>query len=145
MCIRDRLEDDNYQLKVDIVPQAQELFLLKHFYYVDTENNSLGLLEHPALNRQQVQKILNAPPVPKKMAEKVSSQLIETWPDNEVPMPAKADIETVHIKAQPIADARLHSVELDNHRIHLLSLRFNYEGHIIKPCLLYTSPSPRDY
>ncbi len=134
-----QLEDDHYQLNVDIVPQAQELFLLKHFYYVDTENNSLGLLEHPGLNRQQVQKILNAPPVPKEMAEKVSSQLIQTWPDNEVPMPAKADIETVHIKAQPIANARLHSIELDNHRVHLLSLRFDYDGHIIQPDHFFNS------
>ena len=128
-----QLKDDTYQLNIGIVPPAQTLFLLKNFYYIDIEHNRLGRLEHAGLNQQQIRKMLSAPPVPREMAEKVSSQLIETWPDNEVPMPVKPDIETVHIKAQPVANARLHSVELDNHRVHLLSLRFDYDGHIIQP------------
>ncbi len=126
------LQDSHYQLRISIEPQAQELCLLKYFYYIDSEHNSIGRLEHPGLSREQVRKIIYAPPIPKALAENVSSQLIRTWPDNEVPMPVKPEIETIHIKAVPIANARLHSVEIDNHRVHMLSLRFDYDGHIIQ-------------
>ncbi len=128
-----QLNAEQYQLMVSVTPEAQELFFLKQFYYIDIELSQLGFLEHPGLTIEQVQKILLAPPIPKTMADKVSKQLIISWPDNEVPMPVQPDIETIRIKAAPQVNVILHSIEIEQQRVHLLSLRFDYDGHIIQP------------
>ncbi len=128
-----QLNEQQYQLTVSVVPEAQELFLLKQFYYIDIELSQLGLLDHPGLTIEQVQKILLAPPIPRSMADKVSKQLINAWPDNEVPMPVQPDIETIRIKSVPLVNVLLHSIEIEQQRVHLLSLRFDYDGHIIQP------------
>ncbi len=127
--------DDKYQIIANTSPEAQELFRLHNFYYIDTQTNQIGLVEHSDLNAQQVSQILNAPPVPQTMAMQVSEQLLQAWPENNVPMPADLNNKTIIIEEAPTADALMHSLELknDQRRVHLLSLRFNYGGHLIQP------------
>jgi len=131
--------DDKYQIVASTSPEAQELFRLNNFYYIDTRNNQIGPGQHSDLSAQQVTQILNAPPVPKTMAEQVSKQLLQSWPENDVPMPVSLSSETITIKETPVADALLYSLELETEtgkemrRVHVLSLRFNYGGHLIQP------------
>lgn len=122
-----------YQINATISPPAQELFYLKQFYYLDTELNQLGRVHHAELTVSQLQRILLAPPIPEKIAEQVSQKLLQAWPESEVPIPVQSAIETIKVEEAPIADVLLHSVEKDEHRIHVLSLRFDYGGHIIQP------------
>ena len=136
-------DEDKYQIVASVSPSAQELFHLEHFYYLDSQSNQIGRVKHDDLSVQQIQQILYAPPVPAAMAEKVSKQLLQAWPENEVPMPVELGHETIIINKLPIADVLLHSVEIDSHnhknnkkekrRVHLLSLRFDYDGQLIQP------------
>ncbi len=133
--------DNKYQIAATVSPEAQELFHLNNFYYLDSQANQIGLVQHADLSARQIHQILYAPPVPVDMAEKVSEQLLQTWPENEIPIPVQLDIETININASPVADVLFHSIELESsdpdnkgiRRIHLLSLRFDYGGHLIQP------------
>ena len=140
--------EDKYQIVANTSPEAQELFRLNHFYYIDTQNNQIGLARHRDLSAQQVYQILNAPPIPKVMASQVSEQLLQAWPESEVPMPVTLGSEIITINDKPTADVLMYSIELeadskaasgkvapgkDRRRVHLLNLRFNYGGHLIQP------------
>ncbi len=133
--------EDQYHIVANTNPEAQELFRLNHFYYIDVQNNQIGLAQHSDLDAQQVCQILSAPPVPRAMANQVSEQLLQVWPENEVPMPVNLNNESITIKGTPIADVLLYSLELESsvssekemRRVHILSLRFNYDGHLIQP------------
>ncbi|MCW8930073.1 MAG: DEAD/DEAH box helicase [Gammaproteobacteria bacterium] len=133
--------EDKFQIVANTSPEAQELFRLNHFYYVDTHNNEIGLGKHSDLSVQQVYKMLSAPPVPLEMATQVSEQLLQTWPESDVPMPVSLSNEHITIQEDPVADVLLYSMELDNNvdtskskrRVHVLSLCFNYGGHKIQP------------
>ncbi|MCK5648427.1 MAG: hypothetical protein KAI22_06060, partial [Gammaproteobacteria bacterium] len=135
--------DDKYQIVAATSPEAQELFRLNSFYYIDTLSGQAGLARHSDLNSQQVYQLLSAPPVPESMAAQVSEQLLQAWPENEIPMPVNLSDEIIIIKESPVADVLMYSVELENdaktlknkerRRVHLLSLRFNYGGHVIQP------------
>ncbi len=131
-------QDKLYQITADTLPPAQELFRLKHFFYIDTFNNQLGRASHGDLTAQQIVQILNAPPVPLEMAQQVSETLLTAWPENNVPVPVEPLHEIININAAPLADVLLYSRLADNndeqsHRVHILSLRFNYGGHLIQP------------
>ncbi len=123
-----------HELSISISPEAQGSFRLESFYYIDAKNNEIGLVQHPSLSNGQLQQLFSAPPVPDTMAEKVSEQLIQVWPENEVPTPIEPSSEIIHIEDSPNADILLHSaLAQDGHRVHLLSLRFNYGGQLIQP------------
>ncbi|NOQ77825.1 MAG: hypothetical protein GQ546_00325 [Gammaproteobacteria bacterium] len=129
--------EKQYELSVNMLPEAQDSFRLKHFYYIDSENNEIGLAQHSDLSTQQILKLLSAPPIPDTMAQKVSEQLVQAWPENAVPMPVEFTSEIIHINDKPIADVLLHSTtaneDIGGRRVHLLSLRFDYGGHLIQP------------
>ncbi|MCU7940211.1 MAG: hypothetical protein KZQ64_06650 [gamma proteobacterium symbiont of Bathyaustriella thionipta] len=128
---------EQYELSVKVSPEAQESFRLNSFYYIDTDNNQVGSASHPDLSTRQILKLLIAPPIPETMAQKVSEQLVQAWPENEVPVPVELTSEIIHIDDKPLADVLLHSVIVNEHndgrRVHLLSLRFDYGGHLIQP------------
>ena len=130
--------DDKYHIIANTSPEAQELFRLHHFYYIDTQSNQIGIGQHRDLNSEQIDQLLNAPPVPIVMAEQVSKQLLQAWPESEVPMPVNLSNEIITIKDKPIADVVMYSLELEGEqsafrRVHILSLSFNYGGHLIQP------------
>ncbi|MCK5697861.1 MAG: DEAD/DEAH box helicase family protein [Gammaproteobacteria bacterium] len=129
--------DHYYRPQVITTQQTDKLFRLQSFFYIDIKNNEMGIAQHESLATGQIMTLLNAPDIPEKMAEKVSEQLLQSWPENEIPMPVTLSSEMIKIEQMPIADIKLHSVNIsdDNnkHRVHLLSLRFDYGGQIIQP------------
>jgi SNF2 family DNA or RNA helicase len=126
-------EDEHYFIFATVTPGAQEMFQLKHFFYLDSENHLVGRIQHPGYSREQVQKMLLAPPIPESIAQKVSQELIETWPGSDLPTPVTDVYETVNINQQPTASVLLHSVEYNGQVMHVLSLRFAYGEHLIQP------------
>lgn len=122
-----------YHIDANVSPLAQELFNLNNFYYIDVEANQVGRVCHQSLSAEQIQSLLLAPDIPEAMAKKVTEQLIQVWPESEVPMPVESAIETINIVETPIADVKLHSVDADERRVHILSLRFVYGEHRIQP------------
>jgi len=128
---------NHYDFILSTYPRAAQLFNMQSIIYIDTDNNELGYAQHPSLTSEQLLKLSSAPPVPEKMIQKVSQQLLHNWPEDELPLPAKTDTKILDIKQPPTADILLHSTLIsgqDNkRRIHLLSLRFNYGGQLIQP------------
>lgn len=135
--------EDSYQITANIFPEAQELFRLNSFYYIDILSGQIGIARHGDLNSQQVYQLLSAPPVPENMAAQVSKELLQAWPENEIPMPVNLLDEIITINESAAADVLMYSIELENEgkapsnkerrRVHMLSLRFNYGGHMIQP------------
>jgi len=137
--------DKHYQVSSVAKPTAHELFKLNHFYYLDLHYRQIGQLTAPDLNDEQIYQLLTAPPIPFDMAKKVSQKLLQIWPDSDVPMPFDMGIKNIPVNVhQPGVDVLLHSTEIthsglnsgkveEKTRVHLLSLRFNYAGHIIQP------------
>ncbi|MCU7833855.1 MAG: DEAD/DEAH box helicase [gamma proteobacterium symbiont of Taylorina sp.] len=136
-------EGDNFNLVVNVHSQSslQELFYLNRYYYIDTFTHHIGSAQNDEMDIEQIQQLINAPPIPFSMAEQVSEQLLQIWPESEIPVPLDSTKELVNIAAAPFADVLLHSVEVDvmdslmqeKRRVHVLSLRFDYDGHIIQP------------
>ena len=110
-----------------------QLFYMNQYYYIDTSTHNIGLAQHAEMEVAQIQQLINAPSIPFSMAEKVSEQLVQIWPESNIPVPLQSAKEIINIEVAPIADVLLHSVETDQHRVHVLSLRFDYGGHIIQP------------
>ncbi|MCK5662234.1 MAG: hypothetical protein KAI17_02060, partial [Thiotrichaceae bacterium] len=129
--------EDNFYLDVDVASATagvvQELFYMNHYYYIDPYTNKLGLAQHTEMDETQIQQLISAPPIPFSMAEKVSEQLIQIWPESNIPLPLKAQKEVFNLEVSPTADVILHSVENEQNRVHILSLRFDYGAHIIQP------------
>jgi len=131
----------DYRLISNIQPSVDEIFHINDLYYIDKKNNKVGKLENNHLNTEQIIKLLSAPAIPKDEAEKVSLQLLQIWPNADIPMPVDLGIEEVDISnSQPTPDVFLHSFQVTDYtsnsgkqRIHQLSLRFDYKGQVIQP------------
>lgn len=105
-------------------------------WYVDNRSLECGLLEHPSLNPQQVEKLLNAPPIPEEQAEAVSERLLELLPDADIPAPspkARQQVEDLLSELQPgLLLQSVHLPELGR-TVHTACVSFNYSGHILRP------------
>ena len=125
--------DKHYEINASVTPEAQELFYLQHFYYIDTQANLIGHIIHPELTSYQLHSLLLAPAIPEKLASSVSEQLLKRWPETELPMPVQPQIKTIKVTEKPVADVLLHSLDVAGNQIHVLSLRMAYGEHIIQP------------
>ncbi len=129
--------EDSFYLDIDVEYATegvrQALFYMNQYYYIDRYTHKIGLAQHAEIDNQQIQKLISAPPIPFSMAAKVSEQLVQIWPESRIPVPIESDREIIDIAVTPNADVVLSSVEIEQHRVHVLSLRFNYDGHIIQP------------
>ncbi len=117
------------------VPVTSHFWLNGQLCYVDSHLHECGQLHHPELAQVQVEKLLNAPPIPEDQAERVSERLIELLPDADIPAPspkARQKIEDIHPVLQP--SLLLHDMEMpDDQRIlHVASLSFHYAGHVLR-------------
>ncbi len=138
--------EDGFYLDIKVLPSAKKLFYMKQYYYIDTETYQIGIAQAAEMDVEQVQKLVSAPTIPFSMAQKVSEQLIQLWPESDIPVPLASQKEVISIEVSPLADVVLKSVAVnsvevvnneslmhENRRVHVLSLRFNYAGYIIQP------------
>jgi len=134
-------DDENYYINRKIKPEIDCLFHLEQLFYVDNANRKLGLIKHDNLTSQQIKQLLAAPLIPSSEAEKVSLQLLQQWPNADIPLPVNLGIEDKLLDSViPQANCLLYSYEITDYnsktnkrRIHLLRLRFNYDEFLISP------------
>jgi superfamily II DNA or RNA helicase len=132
-------QNDQHEYTVAMIPArtiTQHFWLNNKLWYIDTQTLTCGLLQHPDLSAAQVEKFLNAPPIPAAQAESVSERLLEALPDAEVPAPSpnvRQQIEDIH--ATPTPDLYLRSITLPETGLntHLASLRFQYADKLLQP------------
>jgi superfamily II DNA or RNA helicase len=126
-----------YTVSLESVPTIGHHFWLNgKAWYVDNHTLECGLLEHPDLNAQQVEKLLNAPPIPEDQADAVSERLLELLPDADIPAPspkARQQIEDLQTELQ--TGLLLQSVNLPElgRAVHAASLSFSYGEHTLRP------------
>ncbi|WML90715.1 SNF2-related protein [Thiothrix lacustris] len=132
-------QKNNDAFTVSLTPErpiTRYFWLNNKLWYIDTETQTCGWLQHPDLSFAQVEKFLNAPPIPTEQAERVSERLLEVLPDAEIPAPSlkvHQQIEDVH--ATPIPDLYLRTVTLPETGLetHIASLRFHYADKLLQP------------
>ncbi|WP_028489772.1 SNF2-related protein [Thiothrix lacustris] len=132
-------QKNNDTFTVSLTPErpiTRYFWLNNKLWYIDTETQTCGWLQHPDLSFAQVEKFLNAPPIPAEQAERVSERLLEVLPDAEIPAPSlkvHQQIEDVH--ATPIPDLYLRTVTLPETGLetHIASLRFHYADKLLQP------------
>jgi len=135
--------DDNFNLVVNVKEKFQQstIFYLNQYYYIDNESHHIGIAQNNEIDIEQIKKLIEAPSIPFSMAEKVSEQLLKLWPESNIPVPLESTKELFDIDVSPKADVMLHSVEVivedsieqEKRRVHVLSLGFEYDGHLIRP------------
>lgn len=132
-------QNDQHEFTVDMhttPPIAQHFWLNAKLWYIDTTTLTCGLLQHPDLSPQQVEKFLNAPPIPAEQADSVSERLLDALPDADIPAPSPNINHPIEDQyAPPIPDLYLRSTTLPETGLntHIASLRFNYAGKLLQP------------
>ncbi|MBF0266770.1 MAG: hypothetical protein HQL46_16020, partial [Gammaproteobacteria bacterium] len=134
-------DNDRFLLQQKVNPPIDLFFRLDQLFYVDVTNHQIGPLVHDGLKPQHIEQLLNAPPVPGAEAEKVSLQLLQRWPNTDIPLPLDLGIQDIIIENEkPTANCLLYSYELTDYKqqsgkrkLHLLRLRFNYSHYLISP------------
>ena len=115
---------------------TQHFWLNGQCWYIDLPQLSCGLLEHPDLTAQQIDKLLSAPPIPEEEAAVISERLLEILPDADIPAPspqASQQVENLYLDMHP--HLLLHGItppELGR-RVHLASISFAYGEHLLRP------------
>ncbi|HBV20282.1 MAG TPA: helicase SNF2 [Nitrosomonas sp.] len=99
--------------------------------YLDEENLLLGTVTCANLTHQQFKKILSAPLVPAEYIEDFSQRLVIEHP--EVALPPPKPITMTPLDGLPVQPRlQLLGRQLgDESYIHLLKLRFDYDGHTV--------------
>ncbi len=119
-------------------PVSHGLYTVESFHYYDDINKEFGLVKHDSLTVDQIIYHLDAPDLPKEMADQVSEKLITLLPEADLPLPGQTDIKRIDIKTPPICHLKLHAVPIpiengESRLLHLASASFEYEGIIVKP------------
>jgi len=119
-------------------PKCEGIYRIERFYYHDNKVHEFGMLTNKTLSDDQIIYLMEAPPIPKKMADEVSEQLLAILPDVSLPLPGNSHLEQVEIKTSPVCHLKLHavSVTVDDGRsrlLHLASLSFHYDDIVVKP------------
>lgn len=111
------------------------LFRINDYHYIDLKTQQCGPLSHEGLSVDQIAHLLNAPPVPKAIAERVSEKLLALFPSANIPLPEKIVIEEVVIQGvTPQICLHIHSESVSaDHLLHIASLTFDYGELTIQP------------
>ena len=81
-------------------PPARHLFRSHNFWYLDTDRQEAGPVQHASLTPDQIEALLDAPPIPAKRLEAVSQQLLLETPEYDLPTPVGLELEQITIKSQ---------------------------------------------
>jgi SNF2 family DNA or RNA helicase len=99
---------DQQTLTHKIDPPARHLFRSNNFWYLDLDKQEAGPIQHTSLTPNQIEALLDAPPIPAEKMEAVSQQLLLETPEYDLPIPVGLDLEEITIKGeQPILQLRL--------------------------------------
>ncbi|MDZ4263082.1 MAG: SWIM zinc finger family protein, partial [Pseudomonadota bacterium] len=119
----------NNRLKVEILPEGQ-LLLTTPALYLSHKTNSVGPVVNAPYSQSQLEKLLNAPPVPATLATEFSQKLVRKIAPTLLPPPQQVESEEINGE-QPIPCLQLSAREREGHLYHLLRLRYRYAMHEI--------------
>ncbi len=130
-------QDGDHRLEVSVEPTAT-LLVTEPPMYIDSVQGKIGLVDCGNLNTELLKPLLEAPPVPDKLAQQLSMRVLEHMPDFDIPTPAKIQLrENNGKKMRPWLNLKQNSGTQQNY--HTLSLQFDYDGDRIMPLPLSDS------
>ena len=120
--------EHGHRLEWTLKPAADQLFRIGMLWYLDTAESIAGPVEHPNISAEQVEALLEAPPIPEEHLETVSRRLVLETPEYDLEPPMALKIEKIEIKdIEPVPGLFLETIPLDNGLpLHCARLRFRY-------------------
>ncbi|MCP4429807.1 MAG: DEAD/DEAH box helicase [Gammaproteobacteria bacterium] len=123
--------DSEHSLDISIQPQAT-LLATEPPMYLDSELGEIGIVDCGDLNTALLKSLVDAPPVPDKLAKQLSLNLLQHLPGFDIPLPAKINLrENSGKNLHPRITLRLNSNAQQS--FHSLSLEFDYDGDRVMP------------
>lgn len=129
--------DEEYRILLTAEPTVDQHFWINgKLWYIDLLNLQCGQLEHPDLNAQQVEKFLDAPPIPVAEAESISERLLETLPEADIPTPSskvQREVEDIHHDLNLCLQLQTVQLPETQQDAHIANLLFVYGEQKIQP------------
>ncbi len=121
-------EEHNFELVMQLQPEAV-LLPVEPALYVDPQSLTMGPVELPSgLTPDKLKLLREAPPVALDVAQKISRQMALALPNFPTPEP----VQWVDLDVKPGPELLIHFDPDDANSNHA-RLRFNYDGHTIRP------------
>ena len=89
---------DQQTLTHRLEPPAKHLFRSDNFWFLDIAKWEAGPVQHASLTPDQIEALLDAPPIPAERLEAVSQQLLLETPEYDLPTPMGIELDEVTIK-----------------------------------------------
>ncbi len=123
-------DQGDYQLHTAIEPAAMPI-LVDPPHYLDAEECTVGGLTTTTLNHRQLRTILDAPPVPEKIADEFSYRLMVEHPELPLPPPKKVALAEL-LDVTPIPLLTLYGEQSNPKQYaHFMALNFKYGNSIL--------------
>ena len=120
----------DYQLNTAIVPAAMPI-LVDPPHYLDAVECTVGVLTTTSLNHRQLRTLLDAPPVPEKVADEFSYRLMVEHPELPLPPPKKVAL-TELLDIIPIPLLTLYGEQANPKQyVHFMALNFKYGNSVL--------------
>ncbi len=120
-------EDGDARLEIHIEPDGM-LLLTTPPLYLSPKTNSIGQLNNARYSMAQLQQLLKAPTVPVDLLDAFSQRLAQKIPSTVLPTPKQVAVREIKDQ-QPLPYLYLSSREIDEHRFHIMRIRFAYGDH----------------
>jgi SNF2 family DNA or RNA helicase len=123
-------DQGDYQLHTAIEPAAMPI-LVDPPHYLDAEECTVGGLTTTTLNHRQLRTILDAPPVPEKVADEFSYRLMVEYPELPLPPPKKVALAEL-LDVTPIPLLTLYGEQSNPKQYaHFMAVNFKYGNSIL--------------
>ncbi len=119
----------NNKLNVEIMPEGQ-LLLTTPALYLSHKTHSVGPVVNAPYSQTQLEKLLNAPPVPAQLVTEFSQKLVRKIAPTLLPPPQQVESEEINGE-HAIPCLQLSAREREGHLYHILRLRYRYATHEI--------------
>jgi SNF2 family DNA or RNA helicase len=118
-------DNGDYQLHTAIEPAALPI-LVDPPHYLDPEEGTIGGFTDASLSHGQLRNILNAPPVPEKVADEFSYRLTVEHPELPLPPPKKVALTEIP-DLEPIPQLILFGDQANPRQyVHFMEVNFKY-------------------
>ena len=119
----------NSRLKLKITPEST-LVLTQPPLYIDSRQQLVGPISSSSFTARQLEKLLDAPIIPREFLPEFSQKLVQQYPQGELPPPEMVKIKKVN-RQKPIPRLVLLYEQNSNRQYHYMTLDFKYADYFI--------------
>ena len=132
LCAAWQNDGDRLNLSLNTEPGGAIILDVDPPAYIDPHQAVIGPLQlEPGLDYRALSALREAPPLPQSLADEVSDQLLQTFPDMSLPLPVERTMmELRDLHPTPVLQLTAHrdSDAADAQLVHVLKVQFDYAG-----------------